>query len=375
MSQESPYVPAARTAAEEAADLRAALNYHSHRYYVLDDPEIPDAEYDRLFRRLQTLEAEHPALLTPDSPTRRVGGTALEAFAEVRHVVPMLSLANAFSDEELEAFEKRIQDRLKLPGDTGIEFVAEPKLDGLAMSLTYQDGILVRAATRGDGETGEDVTANVRTIPSIPLQLQGTGWPALLEVRGEVYMPKAGFETLNQRMRDQGTKTYVNPRNAAAGSLRQLDPRLTAQRPLAFYAYSLARPEGVELAPTHRAILTQLAAWGMRINPEIAVVQGAAGCLDYYRRIGAGRASLAYDIDGVVYKVNDLALQQALGFVSRAPRWAIAHKFPAQEEITRLLAVEFQVGRTGALTPVARLEPVFVGGVTVSNATLHNMDE
>ncbi len=353
--------------------LRQQLRHHNHRYYVLDDPEVPDAEYDRLFRELQALEAAHPELLTSDSPTQRVGDKPLSEFGEIRHVLPMLSLGNVFSEEELQAFDKRIHDRLK--SDAEITFVAEPKLDGLAISILYEQGVFTQAATRGDGETGEDVTQNVRTIQSVPLRLLGEGWPERLEVRGEIYLPKAGFNALNDGLRAQGLKTFVNPRNAAAGSLRVLDARITAQRPLAIFCYSVGQVEGGRMPDTHDGMLQQLAAWGLRISPDIRVVQGAAGCLAYYADIGARRSGLPYDIDGVVYKVNDLALQQELGFVSRAPRWAVAHKFPAQEEITTLLDVEFQVGRTGALTPVARLEPVFVGGVTVSNATLHNMDE
>ncbi|MEB4592768.1 NAD-dependent DNA ligase LigA [Candidatus Thiothrix sp. Deng01] len=358
---------------QQIEKLREQLRYHNHRYYVLDDPEVPDAEYDRLFRELQALETEHPELVTADSPTQRVGGTPLSEFGEVRHAIPMLSLGNVFSDEELLAFDKRIHDRLK--SDAEIEFAAEPKLDGLAISLLYENGVFTRAATRGDGETGEDVTQNVRTIEAIPLRLMGEGWPQVLEVRGEIYMPKAGFNALNERLRKEGTKTFVNPRNAAAGSLRQLDSRITAQRPLTIFCYAVGLVEGGAMPDTHYAMLQQLAAWGFRVCPDIRLVQGAQGCLEYYRNTGARRESLPYDIDGVVYKVNSIALQQALGFVSRAPRWATAHKFPAQEEITVLEDVEFQVGRTGALTPVARLKPVFVGGVTVSNATLHNMDE
>lgn len=358
---------------QQIEKLREQLRYHNHRYYVLDDPEIPDAEYDRLFRELQALEAEHPELVTPDSPTQRVGGTPLSEFGEVRHAIPMLSLGNVFSDEELLAFDKRIHDRLK--SDAEIEFAAEPKLDGLAISLLYENGVFTRAATRGDGETGEDVTQNVRTIEAIPLRLMGEGWPQVLEVRGEIYMPKAGFNALNERLRNEGAKTFVNPRNAAAGSLRQLDARITAQRPLTIFCYAVGLVEGGTMPDTHYAMLQQLAVWGFRVCPDIRLVQGAQGCLEYYRNTGARRESLPYDIDGVVYKVNSIALQQELGFVSRAPRWATAHKFPAQEEITVLEDVEFQVGRTGALTPVARLKPVFVGGVTVSNATLHNMDE
>jgi DNA ligase (NAD+) len=353
--------------------LRQQLRYHNHLYYVLDDPQIPDVEYDRLFRELQALETAHPELITPDSPTQRVGAAPLTEFGEIKHAIPMLSLGNVFSDEELLAFDKRIHDRLKSDAET--EFVAEPKLDGLAISILYENGVFTRAATRGDGETGEDVTHNVRTIASVPLRLLGEGYPTVLEVRGEIYMPKAGFEAFNAKMRALGEKTFVNPRNAAAGSLRQLDPRLTAQRPLDIFCYAVGQVDGGTVPDTHFAILQQFRAWGLRVCPDIRIVQGAQGCLDYFREIGARRNSLPYDIDGVVYKVNSIATQQELGFISRAPRWAIAHKFPAQEEITELEGVDFQVGRTGALTPVARLKPVFVGGVTVSNATLHNMDE
>ena len=358
---------------QQIEELRTQLRHHNHLYYVLDEPSIPDAEYDRLFRELQALEAAHPELITPDSPTQRVGATPLSEFGEVKHAIPMLSLGNVFSDEELIAFDKRIHDRLKT--DAEIEFVAEPKLDGLAISIVYENGVLVRAATRGDGETGEDVTLNVRTIKSVPLRLVGENIPAIVEVRGEIYMPKAGFDAINERLRQEGGKTFVNPRNAAAGSLRQLDPRLTAQRPLDMFCYAVGQVDGGSVPDKHYAILQQFRAWGLRVCPEICIVQGAQGCLDYFREIGARRSGLPYDIDGVVYKVNNMALQQELGFVSRAPRWAIAHKFPAQEEITELEGVDFQVGRTGALTPVARLKPIFVGGVTVSNATLHNMDE
>lgn len=349
------------------------VRYHNHRYYVLDDPEIPDSAYDQLFKQLVALESEQPELVSQDSPTQRVGGYALDEFEEAKHLLPMLSLGNVFNQEELLQFEKRIQDKLKQ--EDILEFVAEPKLDGLAISLLYEQGQLVRAATRGDGATGEDVTLNVRTIPSVPLKLLGEGYPERLEVRGEIYMPRDGFEQLNNGLREQGLKTFVNPRNAAAGSLRQLDPRITTQRPLAIYCYSVGFVEGGSMPTTHWDSLEQLKQWGFRINDEVQKVQGAQGCEQYYEQIGAKRDQLAYDIDGVVYKVNDLALQEQLGFVSRAPRWAIAHKFPAQEEMTLLKEVEFQVGRTGALTPVARLVPVFVGGVTVSNATLHNMDE
>jgi DNA ligase (NAD+) len=359
-------------AQQRAAELREQLAYHNYRYYVLDDPAIPDAEYDRLFRELQALEAQYPALVTPDSPTQRVGAEPLKGFAEVRHAIPMLSLGNVFSEEELLDFDRRVREGL---GVEEVEYSAEPKLDGLAISIRYEEGMLVRAATRGDGATGEDVTQNVRTIESVPLRLYGKGWPSVLEVRGEVYMPKAGFEALNERQREKGEKSFANPRNAAAGSLRQLDPRITATRPLTMYCYGVGVVEGGSLPGTHSAIMEKLKGWGLRVSPELRVVKGAQGCLDYFHAIGERRDSLPYDIDGVVYKVDSIARQQELGFVSRAPRWATAHKFPAQEEMTRLNDVEWQVGRTGALTPVARLEPVQVAGVVVSNATLHNPDE
>ncbi|SEG57807.1 NAD-dependent DNA ligase LigA [Marinobacterium lutimaris] len=363
------------SAPERIQALREQIDTHNHRYYVLDEPSIPDAEYDRLFRELKALEEEHPELVTPDSPTQRVGAKPKGGFAEVTHELPMLSLDNAFSEEELRAFVKRIADRLDGVDGSMLKFACEPKLDGLAISLLYENGLLVRGATRGDGYTGEDITLNVRTIANIPLKLRGSGWPQRLEVRGEVYMPKAGFEELNERARARDEKTFVNPRNAAAGSLRQLDPKITAQRPLEFCSYSTGIVEGGELPDSHSETLHQLREWGLKINPEMRLVTGADGCLDYYRDMEQKRAGLAYDIDGLVFKVDSREIQQQLGFVARAPRWAIAHKFPAQEEITRLNDVEFQVGRTGAVTPVARLEPVFVGGVTVSNATLHNMDE
>jgi DNA ligase (NAD+) len=370
-------VTTATTAKKRIAQLRQQIEQANHEYYVLDAPTLPDAEYDRLLRELEGLEAEHPELASPDSPTQRVGGAPLEAFGEVRHAIPMLSLGNAFEAGEVQAFDKRIRDRLgeRLKGDAPIEYACEPKLDGLAVSLRYEDGLYVRGATRGDGVTGEDVTENIRTIRAVPLKLTGSGWPRVLEVRGEVYMPKAGFERMNRRAAERGEKVFVNPRNAAAGSLRQLDSRMTAKRPLAFYAYGVGEVEGGALPGRHSAVLARLADWGLPVCAENAVVTGPEGCLDYYARIGARREALAFEIDGVVYKVDRFDLQEALGFVSRAPRWAVAHKYPAQEELTRLLDVEFQVGRTGALTPVARLEPVFVGGVTVSNATLHNMDE
>ncbi|MFW1677426.1 NAD-dependent DNA ligase LigA [Pontibacter sp. JAM-7] len=363
------------TSKDEIDQLRAQLNQHNYRYYVLDDPSVPDAEYDRLMQRLKQLEAEHPDRITADSPTQRVGAQPLSAFTQVTHEMPMLSLDNAFAETDMVDFNRRILSRLDLAADTQISFACEPKLDGIAVSLLYEDGLLVRGATRGDGTTGEDITQNIRTIPSVPLKLMGSGYPGRLEVRGEVYMPRDGFERLNAQATERGLKTFVNPRNAAAGSLRQLDPKITASRPLQLCSYSVGVVAQGELPDQHDQVLKQLAEWGFRLNPLLEVVSGVVGCLDYYQRVLQQRDQLAYEIDGVVFKVNDLALQQALGFVSRAPRWAIAHKFPAQEELTQVRAVEFQVGRTGAVTPVARLEPVFVGGVTVSNATLHNMDE
>lgn len=353
-------------------ELREQIDYHNYRYYVLDDPEIPDAEYDRLMRELEELESEHPELVTPDSPTQRVGATPLAAFDEVKHELPMLSLGNAFDEDEVLSFDRRARE--KLGGET-IEYAVEPKLDGLAISLLYEDGKLTRGATRGDGTTGEDVTQNVRTIEAIPLKLRGDDYPARLEVRGEVIMTKDGFEQLNRDRQKADEKIFANPRNAAAGSLRQLDSRITAKRPLSFFCYGAGLVEGAELPDRHSKILEQLREWGMRTNPESKVVEGILGCLEYYRDMQEKRDSLDYEIDGLVYKVNRVDQQQTLGFVSRAPRWALAHKFPAQEEMTKLLDIDVQVGRTGALTPVARLEPVHVGGVTVSNATLHNQDE
>lgn len=357
----------------EIDELRKQLNYHSYRYYALDDPEITDAEYDRLMRRLLELETQFPGSVTPDSPTQRVGSAPLTAFQTVVHEMPMLSLDNAFSDEELLAFNQRILDRLKTSGD--IEFACEVKLDGIAVSLLYRDGILVRGATRGDGTNGEDITQNVRTINSIPLRLHGQGFPSVLEVRGEIYMPKAAFNALNEKARAAGEKLFVNPRNAAAGALRQLDSKITASRRLEMCAYSVGLVEGGELPPTHSEMLKALKAWGFLTNRESEVATNIQKAMAFYRKIGQKRDALAYDIDGIVFKVNSRLLQEQLGFISRAPRWAIAYKFPAQEESTTLLDVEFQVGRTGAVTPVARLQPVFVGGVTVSNATLHNRDE
>ena len=353
-------------------DLRVLLERYAYYYYVLATPEVPDAQYDRLFLELQSLEEKHPDLITKDSPTQRVGSAPLAGFSEVRHVVPMLSLANAFGDGEVLEFDRRCRQLLET---SRIQYVAEPKLDGLAVSLTYEDGQLVRAATRGDGVRGEDVTQNIRGIRSIPLRLRGNDWPGLLEVRGEVYMPLEGFLRLNHEQRAMDQKLYVNPRNAAAGSLRQLDPRISASRPLEIFCYGIGAIEAGQVPETHIETLKALTIWGLRTNPEAALVDGPEGCLDRYRRILERRDALGYDIDGLVYKVNNYSDQQRLGTLSRSPRWALAHKFPAQEELTRVLRIDVQVGRTGAITPVARLEPVFVGGATVSNATLHNRDE
>jgi len=358
--------------ATEIAQLRAEIQHHNYRYYTLDDPQIPDAEYDRLLRRLQELETEYPQLITPESPTQRVGATPLTEFATVEHELPMLSLDNAFNDNEILAFNRRIQERLKTTAE--IEYACEVKLDGIAVSLLYRDGLLVRGATRGDGTRGEDITQNVRTVHSVPLRLMGDDFPAVLEVRGEIYMPKAGFEALNDNARRNGEKLFVNPRNAAAGSLRQLDSRITAKRPLEMCVYSVGRVEG-SLPEKHTDILYALRRWGFLINREMAVAANINECIEFYRKMQQRRTDLAYDIDGIVFKVNERQLQEQLGFISRAPRWAVAYKFPAQEELTIVQDVEFQVGRTGAVTPVARLQPVFVGGVTVSNATLHNRDE
>ena len=361
---------------EKLESLREQIRHHNYRYHVLDDPEVPDVEYDRLMRALQALENEHPELVTANSPTQRVGDAPIAAFGTVEHQVPMLSLDNAFAADELREFHRRVTERLELEEQADLLlYAAEPKLDGAAVSLLYEDGELVRGATRGDGTTGEDITHNVRTIEAIPLRLLGDGYPSTLEIRGEVFMPKAGFEAYNERARATGEKTFVNPRNAAAGSLRQLDPKLTAERPLDIYVYSVGRIDGGELPSTHSEVLDRLQSWGLKSCPERRVVEGVEGCLNFYEEIGAKRDSLPYEIDGVVYKVDNLLHQRELGFVSRAPRWAIAHKFPAQEELTTVEGIEFQVGRTGAVTPVARLNPVFVGGVTVSNATLHNIDE
>lgn len=355
-------------------NLRKTLRQYEYEYHVLDNPTVPDSEYDRLFHQLKTLELEHPEFLTSDSPTQRVGAKPLSGFSQIRHEIPMLSLDNAFSDEEFNAFVKRIEDRLiVLPKP--LTFCCEPKLDGLAVSILYVNGILTQAATRGDGTTGEDITANIRTIRNIPLQLLTDNPPARLEVRGEVFMPHAGFEHLNEYALEHGEKTFANPRNAAAGSLRQLDPNITSKRPLVLNAYGIGITEGVELPNTHYARLQWLKSIGIPVNPEIRLCYGTNEVLDFYRDIQNKRSSLGYDIDGTVLKINDIALQNELGFISKAPRWAIAYKFPAQEELTVLNDVEFQVGRTGAITPVAKLEPVFVAGVTVSNATLHNSDE
>jgi DNA ligase (NAD+) len=364
---------AANKAAKRVAELKETLERYNYRYHALDDPEVPDAEYDRLMLELRALETQHPALLTPDSPTQRVGAAPVAAFGAVKHRLPMLSLDNAFSDDDVRDFDRRIRERLEREGP--IRYAAEPKLDGLAVSARYENGVFVQGATRGDGETGEDITLNLKTIKALPLKLRADRPPRVLEVRGEVFMPLAGFERFNREAIARGEKSFVNPRNAAAGSLRQLDPRLTAARPLDLFIYALGIVEGGELPTQHSETLKALRHWGFKICPQSRVVTGADGCLNYYHEMGEQRAKLPYQIDGVVYKVDDLELQRTLGFVSRAPRWAIAHKFPAEEALTTVRGIEFQVGRTGALTPVARLEPVFVGGVTVSNATLHNMDE
>lgn len=356
-----------------AEELRQTIETHNYHYYVEDDPRISDQDYDQLMQQLQSLEQQYPQLVRLDSPTQRVGPLADRLFADAPHAVPMLSLDNAFSDQELRDFDRRVKERLGQDGP--VDYACEPKLDGLAVSLLYQDGVLQRAATRGDGTVGEDITANVRTIPSVPLRLRGEGIPDQLEVRGEVVMPKAEFEALNRALAASGEKTFVNPRNAAAGSLRQKNPAITAQRPLQLYCYSATVTENRELEQSHYKLLELIGGWGLRINREVKLVSGIESCIEYYHSLLARREELPYEIDGIVYKVNDLALHQRLGAVSRAPRWAIARKLPSQEVTTRVLAVEFQVGRTGAITPVARLEPAFVGGVTVSNATLHNMDE
>ena len=358
---------------EQISQLRAQLEEHNHNYYVLDAPSIPDAEYDRLMRELSALEQANPEFQSPDSPTQKVGGAALDKFEQVTHQVPMLSLDNAFSEEEFAAFNRRIKERVM--DNKELTFCCEPKLDGLAVSIIYRNGVLVQAATRGDGMVGENITQNVKTIRNVPLKLRGDDFPAELEVRGEVFMDSAGFAKLNSEAEKRGDKVFVNPRNAAAGSLRQLDSKVTAKRPLMFYAYSTGLVADGQLPEDHYQQLAKLTDWGLPLCPETKLVEGQQAAFDYYQDILTRRSDLAYEIDGVVIKVNDKKLQERLGFVARAPRWAIAFKFPAQEEITQLLDVEFQVGRTGAITPVARLEPVFVGGVTVSNATLHNGDE
>ncbi|MGW8275869.1 NAD-dependent DNA ligase LigA [Xanthomonas axonopodis] len=352
--------------------LRRRIEDANYRYHVLDEPQMADADYDKLMRELEALERAHPELASADSPTQRVGHLAASRFAEVRHAMPMLSLGNAFSDEEVTEFVRRISERLEVRQPL---FSAEPKLDGLAISLRYENGEFVQGATRGDGATGEDVSANLRTVKAIPLRLRGEGWPRVLEVRGEVYMPRAAFEAYNVQMRAQGGKVLANPRNGAAGSLRQLDARITAQRPLSFFAYGVGEVSEGALPQAHSAILAQLRAWGFPVSALVEVVQGSDGLLAYYQRIGEARDGLAFDIDGVVYKLDDLAGQREMGFVSRAPRWAIAHKFPAQEQSTTVEAIEIQIGRTGAATPVARLKPVHVAGVIVTNATLHNADQ
>ena len=357
---------------QQMLDLIQQLNDYSYAYHVKDEPIVPDAVYDRDYRQLQSIEAEHPEWIQADSPTQRVGEKPDSGFTNVAHTVPMLSLDNAFDNESLADFDQRIR---KLLNAEQVTYCCEPKLDGLAISLRYEEGRLVRGVTRGDGLSGEDITSNIKTIYSVPLKLRTKTPPAVLEVRGEIYMPKEGFEKLNALAVEQGEKTFVNPRNAAAGSLRQLDPKVTAKRPLVMCAYSIGYVEGWEQPESHYAGLLQLSEWGFRTNDLMITAEGAQGCIDYYEKLNEKRASLSYDIDGIVYKVDQIALQNQLGFIARAPRWAIARKFPAQEEMTRILGVDFQVGRTGAITPVARLDPVFVGGVTVSNATLHNKDE
>lgn len=361
------------TIEQQMTQLRTTLRHHEYLYHVLDNPEIPDAEYDRLMGELRALEEAHPDLITPDSPTQRVGAAPLSEFTQVRHEVPMLSLDNAFDEASYLAFNKRVQDRLK--STEAVTFCCELKLDGLAVSLLYEDGVLTRAATRGDGTTGENITANVRTIRAIPLKLRGTNLPRRLEVRGEVFLPQAGFEKINEEARRTGGKIFANPRNAAAGSLRQLDPRITAKRPLTFFCYGVGLLEGGELPASHHARLQQFKEWGLPVSDRIRLCNTPEEVLAFYHQVEADRPTLGFDIDGVVIKVDSLALQETLGFVARAPRWAVAFKFPAQEQMTFVRDVEFQVGRTGAITPVARLEPVQVAGVLVSNATLHNADE
>lgn len=363
---------------EKIQSLRQEIGEHDYRYYTLDEPIITDAEYDQLFQQLKTLEQQYPEAITVDSPTQRVGMTPLKAFASVSHEIPMLSLENAFSEDELMAFDQRIRQRLSmafLAKDSLIEYAAEPKIDGVAVSLLYVNGVYVRAATRGDGMTGEDITENVRTIHTLPLRLRGDYYPSYLEVRGEIYMPVKDFLNFNQVARQRGEKIFANPRNAAAGSVRQLDPRVTARRPLALFCYASGRIENGEFPDKHTELLAQFKQWGLPVNAELRICQGVNACLDYYHGMMLKRDHLGYEIDGVVYKVNSQRLQRELGYVSRAPRWALAHKFPAREACTQVLAIEFQVGRTGALTPVARLNPVAISGVWVSNASLHNADE
>jgi DNA ligase (NAD+) len=367
----TPRKAGSNDAAARAAELRRRIDDANYRYHVLDEPDIADIEYDKLMRELQEIEAAHPELATPDSPTQRVGSAPQGSFAEVRHEIPMLSLANAFSEDEVRDFVRRIEQRLDIAEPV---FSVEPKFDGLAISLRYESGVLVTGATRGDGTTGEDVTANLRTIKAIPLRLHGSGWPRVVEVRGEVYMPRAAFEKYNAEAREQGGKVLVNPRNGAAGSVRMKDPAETARRPLAFYAYALGVVEGGSLPSTHSKTLAEFRKWGLPVSPLVDVAKGADGCLRYYERIGTERDKLPFDIDGVVYKLDDFAEQREMGFVGRAPRWAIAHKFPAQEQQSVVEAIEVNIGRTGAATPTARLTPVHVGGVTVTNVTLHNAD-
>ena len=381
-SAESEGSEAPEAIVEELKQLKKDITYHNHQYYVLDNPSIPDGEYDKLLRRLQQIEKDYPELLTADSPSQKVGAPALDSFNQVEHELPMLSLDNAMDTDELIDFNRKVLDRLKADSETQIEFACEPKLDGLAVSIFYEGGKLTKAATRGDGTTGEDITLNVRTIKNVPLSLMGNDYPQRLEVRGEIYMPKKGFEKLNQQQIEKKEKTFANPRNAAAGSLRQLDSKITASRPLEFCAYSVGvvelgddANESIAMPNQHEKILQRLKDFGLKINSEMRVVQGIDACVEYFEKMTEKRPQLDYEIDGIVFKVNDLALQQQLGFVARAPRWAIAAKFPAEEAITLLKGVDFQVGRTGAITPVARLEPVQVAGVVVSNATLHNMDE
>ena len=363
---------ASRDARRQARELRGQIEHHNYRYYVLDDPEVSDARFDALMRQLRELEAAHPELADPDSPTQRIGGQPAREFREVVHAVPMLSLENAFSEQDILDFDRRARERLDVER---IDYSAEPKIDGLAVTVRYEHGRLVQAATRGDGSKGEDVTLNVRAIRSVPVQLRGSHVPAVLEARGEVFMTRQSFAALNQRALERGDKAFVNPRNAAAGSLRQLDPTITARRVLDLFFYGIGAVAGWTSPPRHSGVLAALRAFGLRTCPEIDVVAGVEGCLQYFQRIAGRRDALAYDIDGVVYKVDRVDWQRDLGFVARAPRWAVAHKFPAQEETTTVQDVRFYVGRTGALTPVAHVAPVFVGGVTVSNVTLHNMDE